>query len=198
MEQALKDELFFWKKRHGNALPKEYTQIKGITFGANTYYEITGFKLTGADTLRFSFSATKACNVLGCYTTTDATTNYSLYVTTTSGNYMRYDGGTASSKITVNQRYDVIMFPTGAIGLGSQVSWTQKEFTAVSDLCIGTTSTTASSSKLDGKLFGNIKVDGKLLLIPCVRNSDDEVGYYDAIGKKFYEPTGSTPTPITT
>ena len=58
-------------------VPSGYTKLPGIIFASGTYYEITGFKLKGSDTVRFSFSVTKACNVFGCYTTNGATDNYS-------------------------------------------------------------------------------------------------------------------------
>ena len=30
--------------------------------------------------------------------------------------------------------------------------------------------------------------------IPCVRKSDDVVGYYDLVTETFYEPIGTNPT----
>lgn len=36
---------------------------------------------------------------------------------------------------------------------------------------------------------GNVIID----LIPCKRNSDNKIGFYDAVGNTFLEPNGSTP-----
>lgn len=179
-----------------NALPKGYTRIKGLTMNDNCYYAITDFRLTGADILRFSFSATTNCNVIGAYTTATAQTNYSLYVSTSSGSkYMRYNGGTYDSTISTDTRYDVVMKPTGTTGI-STVTWTQKDFTCVSDLLVGTTSTGATSAKLKGSLYGNIEVEGRLKLVPCTRDSDSVVGYYDLYTHTFYAPIGTNPTVV--
>lgn len=179
-------------KWEGN-LPKAYRRIESISMNDNAYYIITGFRMKGSDTIKFSFSVTAVCNVLGCYTNTSATTNYSLYVGLTTAKYLRYNGGTYDSAITVNQKYDMIITPTGATGI-SNVTWTEKDFTSESDLCIGTTSLNATSAKLKGTLYGDIEVVGRLKLIPCVRTSDNVVGYYDTYSSTFYEPIGS-PTP---
>ena len=75
----------------------------------------------------------------------------------------------------------------------SDSTWTEKTFESTGDLCIGTTSPTATSSKMVGDIIGNVVVDGRLKLIPCERLSDNELGYYDAVSGTFYEPTGGTP-----
>ena len=181
----------------GGGLPDGYTKLSGIEFSASTYYLITDFRLTGADTVSFSFVASKACNVLGCYTSTTSENNYSLYVSlTNNAKYLRYDGGTYFSQIVADQRYDVVITPTGVTGLERESSWEQKDFTADLDLCIGTTAVSASSSKLDGALYGDIIVSDRLHLVPCMRDSDGVIGYYDLISKTFYEPIGSAPSPI--
>ena len=179
------------------SLPSAYSEVKGFTMNNNCYFTITNFKMQGSDTLRFSFAATDACNVIGCYTNGTATTNYSMYVgTTDSAKYLRYNGGTYSSYIVSGKRYDVKITPTGSVGVESPETWTAKTFTAVSDLCVGTTSTGATSAKLIGSLYGPIIVDGRLRLIPCKRTSDNKLGYYDTVGGTFYAPATGTPTAI--
>ncbi len=185
-----------------NELPAAYKRLLGFEFSASTYYAITGFNLKGSDTVRISFSVDKACNVFGCYTTTSATDNYSMYASTSSGaKYLRYNGGTYKSYFAsgnLGTKYDVVITPTGSSGMptGQDDSWTAASFTASADLCIGTTSSSATSSKLDGKIFGDIVVDGRLKLIPCKRISDNVLGYYDIYSETFYEPTGSAPTSL--
>lgn len=175
-------------------LPAEYERVKGFSMNNNCYFVIDGFKLKGSDTLRFSFSASDACNVLGCYQGTSSTDNYSLYVST-SGSYLRYNGGTYDSSITADERYDVTITPTGSTGMKKNSTWTAKTFTSANDLCIGTTSTTASSAKLKGSLYGNIEIAGRLKLVPCKKGT--ALGYYDTYSKTFYAPASGTPTALT-
>ena len=187
-------KLIWYRATLGKAsLPDGYKRLLGFKFNNDSYFVIDDFRLTGADTLKFSFSATTACNVLGCYTNGTAQTNYSLYVGTTTANYLRYNGGTYNSKITAGTRYNVVITPTGATGLATASTWTQKDFTAESDMCIGTTSEAASSSKLVGDLYGAIEVVGRLKLIPSERLSDHVLGYYDLKTDTFYEPETGTP-----
>lgn len=181
-------------------LPSEYRRLVGIGFNATVYYVIDEFRLTGADTVKLSFSVTKACNVFGCYTNSSATTNYSLYMTTSSGSkYLRYGNGTYNSYVSsaqLNHRFDAVITPTGSSGMPLNDSWTSKTFTGVADLCIGTTSTSATSSKLDGNIWGNFVVDGRFKGIPCERVSDGVIGYYDTYSHTFYAPAAGTPTSL--
>ena len=181
-------------------LPDGYTEVAGFEFAANCYFVITDFKLRGSDTIRLSFSVDKACNIFGCYTNTSATDNYSLYVSTAAGaKYLRYNGGTYNSRVTdaqMGQRFDAVITPTGSSGMPNDDTWDAVDFTASVDMCIGTTATSASSSKLDGCLYGRFKVDGRLNLIPCKRDSDDKLGYYDTVSGTFYLPTTGTPTAL--
>ena len=178
----------------GGGLPEGYTQIAGINYDGNVYYKITDFFLTGADTLNVSFSASKACNVIGCYTGTTAQNNYSIYVSTASNaKYMRYNGGTYYSIIEAGVVYDVTMTPTGSTGLVREAEWEQVDFTADSDFCVGTTAVSASSAKLNGTIYGPVVVAGRLKLTPCKRDSDGAIGYHD--GTTFWTSSGSgTPT----
>lgn len=176
--------------------PAAYRRTLGFTFSNSTYYIITSFRLKGSDTLKFSFSATGACNVLGCYTTTSAQTNYSLYVNTGTSAYQRYNGGAYNSQITSNTRYDVTLTPTGSSGMKVDSTWTAKDFTSDSDFCIGTTSTGATSAKLTGSIYGNIEVKGRAIFVPCERLSDNVLGYYEIYSKTFYAPTGGNPTSL--
>lgn len=176
-------------------LPSAYRKLTGIVFDGNVWYA-TAIRLSGSDTLKFAFKASKACNVLGCYTSTDAQTNYSLYVSTTSGaKYLRYNGGTYNSYIASNTRYDVTITPTGSSGLGASVTWSQQTFTAVSDMLIGTTSTGATSAKFTGTMYGNIEVVGKAVFVPAERISDGKIGYYDLVSETFLVNQGSG-TPV--
>lgn len=178
-------------------LPDDYKQVIGFTYNNNCYFPITNFKMRGSDTLRFAFKCTQstpACNVLGAYDGTSAQTNYSLYLGgSASAKYLRYNGSTYNSQAVTDKVYNVVVTPTGSSGMETDSSWSAKTFESDGDLCIGTTSPTATSSKMVGDIIGNIEVDGRLNLIPCERVSDSVLGYYDTVSKNFYEPVGTAP-----
>lgn len=183
-------------------LPSGYKRQIGFVFAASTYYLISGFHLRGSDTVRLSFSADKSCSVFGCFTANSATDNYSLFASTSSGSkYLRYDGAAYNSYIPpaqAGERIDVVITPTGTSGMPTDSVITPAMFEATADLCIGTTSASAaySSFKLDGNIWGNFVVDGRLTLIPCERLSDNVLGYYDIDSDTFYKPIGSAPTSL--
>lgn len=183
-----------------DGVPLEYKRLIGFEFNADCYFVITDFHLKGSDTVRLSFSVDKACNVFGCYTTNDATDNYSLYMSTTSGSkYLRYDGSTYNSAIASAQlgdRLDVVISPTGTDGMPTESTMTPQTFEASVSMCIGTTSTGASSSKLDGNIWGEFVVDGRIDLIPVERVDDGMLGYYDGVSGTFYAPSVGTPTSL--
>lgn len=175
--------------------PDKYKKLTGIKFDGAVFYD-TKMKLYGSDTLQFSFRATKACNVLGCYTTADALTNYSLYVTTSSsGKYLRYDGETYSSYIATNTTYNVTITPTGSSGMRNDSNWTPKTFTTESDLLIGTTSYGATSAKFTGNMYGDIVIAGRARFTPYERVSDGAIIYIDMYTGKEFENVG-TGTPV--
>lgn len=184
-------------------LPEEYTEVAGFTFDSDCYFEIEGLKLKGSDTVMFSMVPRIACNVFGCYTTSDASNNYSLYVSTANNaKYLRYDGATYKSKFAsgdLGQRYDISITPTGSHGFpeGQDDTWTEATFEASTDMCIGTTATNASSAKFKGDLIGTFTVLDRFIGVPCKRNSDNVLGYYDMVSKQFYEPASGTPTVVT-
>lgn len=179
-------------------LPVGYKRTLGYSFNNDCYYVITGFKMNGSDTLRFSVKRTgsAACNVVGAYDGTSAQTNYSLYTVTTNDKYLRYNGGTYNSTLVIGTRYDVVISPTGSSGMPNNSTWTAKTFTSTNDLCIATTAITATSPKLTGDIYGNIQVDGRAKFIPCERVSDNVLGYYDTYSETFYEPYTGTPTSL--
>lgn len=178
-------------------VPAEYRRLTGIVFDGNVWYD-TGMPLRGSDTVKISFSATKACNVFGCYTTGSAEDNYSLYVSTTSSEkYLRYNGSTYSSYIAANTRYDVTITPTGTDGMRTDSTWTAKTFTCPVNMLIGSTSVGATSAKFTGTLYGELEVVGRAIFIPVERIADGEIGYYNPVTDEFLtnESTG-TPTAL--
>lgn len=185
-----------------NPLPDDYEQVNGFAFDSDCYFAITGLKLKGSDTVQFSMIPRAACNVFGCYTTTDATDNYSLYVSTANNaKYLRYNGGTYKSKFAsadLGKRYDISITPTGSHGFpeGQDDTWIEAAFEAQVDMCIGTTATNASSAKFKGDIIGAFTVDGRFNGIPCKRKADDVLGYYDTVTGTFFEPSYGAPTVV--
>lgn len=178
-------------------LPEEYTKLLGITMHDDTYYTIDGFRLKGSDTVKISFTANKACNVFGAYTTANAEDNYSIFASTSANaKYLRYNGGTYLSHIVAEKRYDIVITPTGCTGFEKESTWSQKSFTASVDMLIGSTSVSATSAKMDGTIHGSIEVAGRAKFIPCKRLSDGVVGYYDTYSKRFYVPTIGSPEEV--
>lgn len=178
-------------------LPTGYKRVQGFSVNDDCYWRLTDFKLNGSDTLRFAFSVTAACNVIGAYSGSASGNNLSLYVAISgTGKYLRYKDGAYNSVIDTDTRYDVAITPTGSVGMKTDSTWDELSFTTTTDFCIGTTSTSTSSAKLKGSLFGNITVDGRLDLVPCERISDGVLGYYDLVGESFYAPTSGTPTSL--
>lgn len=176
-----------------------YKRLKGIKFNGNTYYKIPDLYLDGWSTVFFSMSVEAACNVFGCYTTTDAENNYSLYVSTAANaKYLRYNGGTYKSQFsssTFGTRYDIEIGPYGSSGMpsGQDDTWDWVDFTCSTEMCIGTTSPTATSSKFKGSLYGDFVVDGVFVGIPVERISDGAIGYFDLYNYTFIEPVGTNP-----
>ncbi len=194
---------FFTNEDDGVGLPDGYTQVAGFAFNNDCYFIITGLKLRGSDTVRFSLVPRAACNVFGCYTTSSADDNYSLYISTANNSkYLRYNGKTYKSKFTTDtygEQFNIVITPTGSYGMpeGQDDTWDEIDFTTSVDMCIGTTSVDATSSKLKGSFIGAFIVDGRFNGIPCKRDSDNILGYYDLISGTFYEPAEGTPTVVT-
>lgn len=180
-------------------LPEEYKRVIGFTFSNNCYFTIP-YNLAGFKTVRFTMKPNGACNVFGSYTTAQASNNYSLYLTsTTSGKYLRYNGGTYASGFSASDfgvEYNVEITPTGSTGLPRNDTWTEQTFECETDMYIGTTSPSSTSSKFNGDLIGVFEVEGSAYLIPCERIADGVLGYFDAYNYEFYEPTVGTPTSL--
>ena len=179
-------KLIWFRALKGRGSSGDYTAIEGIVM-AKARYVITDFYLTGADTLRFSAKGANS-GWLGCFTSTDATDNYSFYASSNAtAKYARYNGQTGGSSVTNSYKiHSVVMTPDGITGIRNPTEWTPSTFTASSPLTIGALSPTQTTSS-SVTFIGNIVVDGRLKLMPCVRNSDGVIGWRN--GTTFYEPT---------
>lgn len=181
-------------------LPAEYQYIDGIVFSGRTYYEISNLYLTGADTVRLSFSFTTNCNVFGCYDSDVSDSRYSLYVSSSSGaKYMRYNDEGYDSYFPQSargDRFDVVITPTGTSGMYTDSTWEAQTFTSPVAMRIGLTGPGVTSTKFSGNMYGCFVVEGRFKGIPCICKSDNNIGYYDTYSKQFYAPIGSNPSAL--
>lgn len=185
-------------KATSDKLPSGYKRVKSLTMNNDCYYEITGLHLKGSDTIKFACSITGACNVIGTYSGLSLP-NYDLYATTIDSNYLRYYMSTYNSRLLANKRYDITLTPTGSHGMEIDSEWEEAEFVCENRVFyIGATQAGGTSAKMKGTFFGNIIVKDangiRFKGIPCVRETDDIVGYYDIVSETFYEPNGTSPT----
>lgn len=176
-------------------LPVFYTRIGGITFDGDIYY-ITEQELTGADTLKFTYEATGSagCNVIGSYKSTASSShNRSFYHAGSA--YIRYYNGLYRASFNYNTKYEVSFGPTSFVANGTtKASWATKTYACEDPMYIGMLPNSASAS-LTGSFYGNIEVVGKAVFIPCIRNIDNAIGYYDMARQTFLSKQG-TGTPV--
>lgn len=181
-------------------LGESYRRLLGILFTGRTYYYITGFKLRGSDTVRFSASFHDAGDVFGGYGGSGSATNkYSLQMSADETDLgLHYNGGSYNSYLpeeAIDVRYDIVISPTGTSGMPANSIWSETTFTASYDMRIGSISGTAAG-KLKGTIYGDFIVDGRFHGVPAERKSDGVIGYYDIISKTFYMPYGTAPASI--
>ena len=190
---ACNNGTLIWKDRE---LPVGYTRIERITFGGNTYYE-TNEKLYGSDVVTMTIAdfVSSGQNLFGCYSgTSDDVYNFSLYVydTPTGQAYWRY-GKTLYRPTVGSTAQRTITFGAGGTdGFKTDVSYSEVEFETTDTARIGALPN-SSSPKFDGDIIGNVTVGNRLRYIPCIRESDGAIGYYELMNRRFLEPQGSAP-----
>ena len=183
-----------------NELPIGYKRITGIKFDGDFWYE-TGEALTGDDdvTMTLANTATAGQNVFGSYNgTSGGTKNFSLYIYgggSANNSYLRYGEQLLRPRFGSNGR-TITFGKSGSDGFATDVSApTPDAFTTPANTYIGMLPN-SSSPAYTGSIIGNILVGTRLKWIPCKRESDGVVGYYEAVEGTFLEPTGTgTPVP---
>ena len=176
-------------------LPSGYKRLLGITFDGNLRYE-TGEALTGSDevTMTLDNLASNGKNVFGSYNGANDK-NFSLYIYgSTNGSYFRYGdqlkrpkyGGTGQRTITFGK--------SGTSGFAENSTVDPDEFTTPANTYIGMLPN-SSSAAFTGDIIGSITVSNRLEWIPCERESDGAIGYYEKFNGNFIAPSGSG-TPV--
>lgn len=179
-------------------LPIGYKRITDIKFDGYFWYE-TGEALTGDDdvTMTLANTVSSGKNVFGSYNgTASGTKNFSLYLYgggSSSNCYFRYGSQLVRPRFGDGER-TITFGASGTSGFATNVSVTPEDFTAEAPAYIGMLPNSSSAS-YTGSIMGSITVGTRLKWIPCERESDGVVGYYEAVNGVFLEPTG-TGTPV--
>ena len=191
---ACNNGTLMWKDRE---LPVGYTRIERITFGGSTYYE-TNEKLYGSDivTITIDNFVSSGQNLFGAYSgTSSSDINFSLYIygSATGQAYWRY-GTTLYRPVVGGTSLRTLTFGAGGTtGFKTDVSYSTVEFETTDTARIGALPN-SSVAKFEGDIVGNVTVGNRLRYIPCIRQSDGAIGYYELVNQTFLEPQGSAPT----
>lgn len=179
-------------------LPSGYKRITGIEFDGDFYYN-TGESLSGDDdvTMTLANTNTTGQNVFGSYNGTSAgTKNFSLYIYgggSTSNCYLRYGEQLLRPRYGSGKR-TITFGKSGTSGFATDATATPESFTTPANAYIGMLPNSTSPA-YTGSIIGNILVGNRLTYIPCERQSDGTVGYYELNSGVFLEPVGTgTPT----
>lgn len=178
-------------------LPSGYKRVVDITFDGSVFFD-TGQKLFGTDVVTMTVTPSGATgqNLFGAYSGTgEDVENFSLYVygSNSSNCYFRY--GQELLRPNLGTSKQTISFGAGGTsGFRTDATTETQEFTSTDNAYIGTLPN-STSPKFSGTIFGDILVGERLKYVPCKRESDNVIGYYELVNGEFLEPQGSgTPT----
>lgn len=175
-------------------LPAGFKRLASIKFDGDFWYE-TGEVMTGNDdvTMTLSGTVTTGQNVFGSYNgTSTGTKNFSLYLYgggSTSNCYLRYGEQLLRPRFGSGER-TITFGKSGTSGFSIDVTVEPDTFTTVAGAFIGMLPNSTSPA-YTGTIVGNILVGTRLKWIPCERESDGVVGYYEAVKGVFLEPVGT-------
>lgn len=179
-------------------LPVGFKRLASIKFDGDFWY-VTGEVMTGDDdvTMTLDDTSTSGQNVFGSYNgTSSGTKNFSLYLYgngSSSNCYLRYGAQLLRPRFGSGER-TITFGKSGTSGFYTNATAKPDTFTTVAAAYIGMLPN-SSSPAYTGSIIGNILVGTRLKWIPCERESDGVVGYYEAVKGVFLEPVG-TGTPV--
>lgn len=175
-------------------LPVGYKRITEIDFDGDTWYE-TGKALTSEDVVTMTLAGTSSTgqNVFGSYNgTAEGRVNFSLFIYgagSTSQSYFRY--GTQLLRPVFGSGQRTITFgQDGTTGFATDKSATFAEFETPANTYIGMLPNSTSPA-YTGRIIGEITVGTRLKWIPCERELDGAIGYYEAVNGSFIAPSGT-------
>lgn len=175
-------------------LPAGFKRLASIKFDGDFWYE-TGEVLTGDDdvTMTLDGTSTSGQNVFGSYNgTSSGTKNFSLFLYgngSSSNCYLRYGEQLLRPRFGSGER-TITFGKSGTSGFLTDATAEPDTFTTVAAAYIGMLPN-SSSPAYTGSIVGNILVGTRLKWIPCERESDGVVGYYEAVKGVFLEPVGT-------
>ena len=179
-------------------LPSGYKRITSIKFDGDFWYELEE-ALTGDDDVTMTLDDTLSSgqNVFGSYNgTASGKKNFSLYIyggISTNSSYLRYGEQLVRPKLGSGER-TITFGKSGTSGFQTDAAITPEEFTTPANAYIGMLPN-SSSPAYTGSIIGNVLVGTRLKYIPCEREHDGVIGYYEAVNGAFLEPIG-TGTPV--
>ena len=176
-------------------LPSGYKRLESISFDGAGYYN-TGEKLHGFDvvTMTISGTSTTGQNLFGCYSGTSAI-NFSLYIYgagSSSNSYFRY-GDTLLRPRYGSGKKTISFGVGGTSGFADDASVGEKVFETDSVAWIGMLPNSTSPA-FTGDIWGSVVVGERLEWIPCERQADGVVCYYEKYSETILEPIGGTPS----
>lgn len=170
-------------------ISSDYIPLDYVTL-ANSAWIDTGKSLSSENVVRMKYRATTAGNVFGCYTTAEATDNFSYYQTNNGTQpYWRWDGNLYRSPNTPSSADHVLIWSKDGINLdGNNTPVDAAEFECSAPLYLGYLYG-SSSAKMTGRIY-YFKVDGVLDLAPVKRKADNVCGLLDKLSGTFYTSEG--------
>ena len=180
-------------------LPSGYRELIGIAYGGDFHYE-TGEKLYGSDviTITLDNTSTTGQNVFGSYNgTASGRKNFSLFIYgngSSSNSYLRYGEALYRPKYGTGKRTLVFGGNGTTEGFATDVTITPDTFVTDVQAFIGWLPN-SSSPHYSGDIVGRITAGDRLIWIPCEREEDGEIGYYELNSETFIEKAG-TGTPV--
>ena len=179
-------------------LPAGFKRITSIRFDGNFYYD-TGVALTGNDeiTMTLDDTSTQGQNVFGSYNgTSSGRKNFSVFIYgggSASASSFRYGEQLVRPRFGSNER-TITFGVNGTSGFLTDVSVTLEEFETTATAFIGMLPNSTSPG-YTGSIIGTIYNSDRNMWIPCEREEDGVIGYFDTYYWQFLEPIGSG-TPI--
>lgn len=182
-------------------LPSGYRELTGINFDGDSYYN-TNEKLYGSDIITLQLSGTTATgqNVFGAYAgTASGIKNFSLYIYgngSSNRSYYRYNTTLYRPTYGSGTRTLVFGATEETSGFSINVNTTIANFESTEVAYIGWLPH-STSPKYTGNILGRITAGNRLIWIPCERQSDGAIGYYELNSDTFIENSGEgTPTSL--
>lgn len=188
-------DLFSYLLGKNAQLPSEYQRLEYIE-STGTQYIDTGIK--GNDSTRIKVSLkmkSQASTVIPFGDFTDTSKAITCNIGSSNSPRSRWGSDSVVKKfeLTTNTYYN-LDFSENGFYINGINKWTPVENTFTTNDNIHLFIATGSTNGLYGYIYECKIYDNDILIrnfIPCMRNSDNEVGLYDTVGEQFYTNAGT-------